>query len=338
MLIAAVFMILMSLSMLGWLPHWLVPRLPAKWARKTAGVTAGKGPFVVGMLNGLLPCGPLQAMQLYALSTGSVAMGALSMFLFSLGTVPLMLGAGIVFSMLKGKFTRTITRVSAVLVMFIAVVMFFNATGFFGWNLFSSAASRAAEVQSGSGNSAATDSGGYIAATVKDGVQVVEADLGPSGYPAIMVQKGIPVKFNLKATDSVINGCNATVIIPEFNIEKALAPGDNIMEFTPGEEGTITYSCWMGMITGNIKVVSDLSTVSKSEAEPPGNGGPGGSAVANGGCCGNTPAAFANGKIPTDNIQVAKIENGKQELAVTIDDQGYTPARSGTAKRRGSQN
>ena len=50
--------------------------------------------FVVGLLNGFMPCGPLQAMQLYALSRGTFAGGALSMLLFGLGTVPLMFGFG----------------------------------------------------------------------------------------------------------------------------------------------------------------------------------------------------------------------------------------------------
>lgn len=48
-----------------------------------------------------MPCGPLQAMQLYALSTGSFVLGALSMFLFGVGTVPLMLGVGIILNFLK---------------------------------------------------------------------------------------------------------------------------------------------------------------------------------------------------------------------------------------------
>lgn len=50
--------------------------------------------FVVGLLNGFMPCGPLQTMQLYALSTGSVVVGGLSMLAFSLGTIPLMIGVG----------------------------------------------------------------------------------------------------------------------------------------------------------------------------------------------------------------------------------------------------
>ena len=51
-------------------------------------------PFIVGLLNGFMPCGPLQTMQLFALGTGSAFKGALSMLIFSLGTVPLMLTFG----------------------------------------------------------------------------------------------------------------------------------------------------------------------------------------------------------------------------------------------------
>ena len=49
-----------------------------------------------------MPCGPLQAMQIYALSTGSFIKGALSMLLFSLGTVPLMLSIGLFYNLVKG--------------------------------------------------------------------------------------------------------------------------------------------------------------------------------------------------------------------------------------------
>jgi len=175
------------------------------------------------MLNGLLPCGPLQAMQLYALSTGSVITGALSMLLFSLGTVPLMLGAGMIFSALKGRFTRGITRVSAVLVMLIAFVMLFNAGGLLGINIGivnsgAAIAGSAASVQ----EVASGKAGDYYVASIKGGVQEVEAALERSRYPYILVQKGIPVKFNIKAEDKNINGCNNAVVFPEFGIEREL--------------------------------------------------------------------------------------------------------------------
>jgi len=65
-----------------------------------------KGPFTVGLLNGLMPCGPLQAMQIYALSTGNPLKGALSMLLFSLGTVPLMFGLGALGSLLSRRLRK----------------------------------------------------------------------------------------------------------------------------------------------------------------------------------------------------------------------------------------
>ncbi len=87
--VAGAFMVIMGLTMTGMFP-WLarfVPRMPRFFTRGLGG--RGKrsaGPFYVGLINGLMPCGPLQAMQLYALSTGSPGKGALSMLLFGLGT------------------------------------------------------------------------------------------------------------------------------------------------------------------------------------------------------------------------------------------------------------
>ena len=43
----------------------------------------------------------------------------------------------------------------------------------------------------------------------------------------------------------------------DFNIQKQLKEGDNIIEFTPNKEGTYTYTGWMNMIKNNIKVVDD---------------------------------------------------------------------------------
>ena len=44
------------------------------------------------------------------------------------------------------------------------------------------------------------------------------------------------------------------LVIPEYGIQKGLAPGDNVIEFTPTETGTFPYSCWMGMIRSSITV------------------------------------------------------------------------------------
>lgn len=81
-----------------------------------------------------------------------------------------------------------------------------------------------------------------------------------------------------------MNGCNNPVTIPIYGVERTLVPGDNILEFTPTEEGDVTCTCWMGMIRSNIKVVADVSRVNPEDVKdnPPGplperNGG--------GSCC-----------------------------------------------------
>ncbi len=262
--LAALGMLLMGLGMLGWLPSWLVPRAPAFLSMRAGKAGAGKGPLVVGLLNGFIPCGPLQAMQLYALATGSALTGALSMLLFSLGTVPLMLGAGAIFSTLKGKFAYAVQRVSAILVVFFAVVMAASAVSLSG--LRPAAAVDAPQAASApAAQEKGTDSlmrqaidKGYIPANLEKGVQKVNADLNPYVYPFIIVQKGVPVEFTITADEENITGCNQTVVFPQYNVKKALKSGDNVITFTPEESGIVSYTCWMGMVDGRILVVDDL--------------------------------------------------------------------------------
>jgi len=315
--LSGLFMVVMGLSMLGIFP-WLnkiTPRMP-KFLRSKAGAAGkGKGPFIVGLLNGLMPCGPLQAMQLYALGTGSFIAGALSMLLFSLGTVPLMFGLGALSSILSHKFTSRMMKVSAALVLLLGLVMVNRGFALSGVSLLPVAKADAA---TGTAVTVQTTQGGSV--------QNVTSKLASGSYPVITVQKGIPVKWDLQADAATLNGCNGTVLIPKFNIEKKLQPGDNIIEFTPTDAGTIPYSCWMGMIRSSIIVVD--GPVTPSSTEPPTGAASNGSAAISGGCCAgsSTATGFAGGKIPTDQIAVAKTVDGVQEVTITVNDQGYSPA------------
>jgi len=48
--------------------------------------------FLVGLLNGLLPCGLVYVAIVAALATGKIGLGAILMFAFGLGTMPMMAG------------------------------------------------------------------------------------------------------------------------------------------------------------------------------------------------------------------------------------------------------
>ena len=252
---AGVFMVIMGLNMLNIFP-WLRrlnPRMPGIFAGKIDEQKQSKRPLYVGLLNGLMPCGPLQAMQLYALSTGDPVKGALSMFLFSIGTVPLMFGLGALSTILTKKFTNRMMTVSAALVVVLGLFMFSSGMALSGFAMPS-----ISNALTNSGASAET-----AAAEIVNGKQIVTTTLSSGRYKPIAVQAGIPVEWNIKAEPGSINGCNNRIIIPEYNIEEPLEPGDNIIKFTPDESGTVSYSCWMGMIRSEISVYDDINDQSQ---------------------------------------------------------------------------
>lgn len=63
-----------------------------RWAFSTARKPHGAG--VIGFLTGFLPCGWLWLFLAAAAGTGSIGQGAVVMFAFWLGTIPILLGAG----------------------------------------------------------------------------------------------------------------------------------------------------------------------------------------------------------------------------------------------------
>ena len=211
------------------LPRGLRTKLLAK---------GGRSSLYIGLLNGLMPCGPLQAMQLYALSTGSPVTGALSMFCFCLGTVPLMLGFGLVSGRLNKRFGKPMRLVSGALVLLMGMAMLSG-----GLNL----AGLALRVPGGRN---------FDTAAVEENLQVVNSELDWQDYPDITVKAGIPVRWIVHAEAEKITGCNNEMVIPALNLRVPLSPGDNIVEFSVDEPGVIPYTCWMGMLHGSITVES----------------------------------------------------------------------------------
>lgn len=251
-ILAGLFMVIMGLNMLNIFPFLrkITPRMPMFIRKIVNSEKQGKGPFVVGLLNGFIPCGPLQAMQLYALGTGSVVLGALSMFFFSLGTVPLMFGLGALGSLLGSKFTHKMIKVSGILVIILGIIMAGRGMALSGHHIPSLENFLKSNTTPNKQNSSSTTNKSEI----KDGKQIIVSSLTDGMYPQITVKKGMPVRWILNAKEDEINGCNNVLVIPAYNVEKKLVPGENIIEFTPDEDGIIPYSCWMGMIRSEIVV------------------------------------------------------------------------------------
>ncbi len=245
-LLAGVFMVIMGVNMLGIFP-WLRrlnPRMPKIFARKiNSEKRQSKSPMIVGLLNGLMPCGPLQAMQIYALSTGNPFAGALSMFLFSLGTVPLMFGLGAFTTALGKRFAGKVMTVGAVLVVVLGLSMFTQGFRLSGLEMPSQSPEPVAD---------APEDGADI--NIVEDVQIINSTLARNRYPDITVVAGTPVKWVIDAPEGSINGCNGRLIISEYGIEHTFTEGENVIEFTPTDTGIFQYSCWMGMIRASITV------------------------------------------------------------------------------------
>ena len=240
---AGAFMVAMGLTLMGILrPGVLSKLLPKGAVRKVASATATlrqRGPFLLGLVNGLMPCGPLQAMQVYAVATGSAAVGALSLFAFCLGTAPLMFVAGSVITALKARWRRGLMRVGGAMLVVFGLVAAGNGATLLGINV-------SLPAQHGSDE--------IIAATGADGIQRATVEVDYGAYRDVRLKAGVPTELTFHVPEGKLIGCNSSLAIPAFGIQADLATGDTVVSFTPDQAGAYPYACWMGMIKATITV------------------------------------------------------------------------------------
>jgi len=193
-------------------------------------------------------------MQLYALSTGSFAAGALSMLLFVLGTVPLMFGLGLLAGALGRRFTDKAMFVGAALVVFLGLFMLSNGMTLSGVSAPSSSGAGGVASASATAEAAADATDDFV---IENGVQIVRGELKRNAYPRFTVLAGMPVKWIVTAPAGSVNGCNESIVIPALDMEYTFREGENVVEFTaPQEPGIYGFSCWMGMIRSEFVVVA----------------------------------------------------------------------------------
>ena len=240
---AGAFMVAMGLTLMGILrPGVLSKLLPKKAVRKVASATATlrqRGPFLLGLVNGLMPCGPLQAMQVYAVATGSAAVGALSLFAFCLGTVPLMFVAGSVIAALKARWRRGLMRIGGAMLVVFGLVAAGNGATLLGVNVSLPAQHGSDEV---------------VAATDADGIQRATVEVDYGAYQDVRLKAGVPAELTFHVPEGKLIGCNSSLAIPAFGVQADLATGDTVVSFTPDQTGAYPYACWMGMIKATITV------------------------------------------------------------------------------------
>ncbi len=238
-IVIGILMLVMALNMLGFFKATRIInlRLPQGLYLWAAGRAGSGSSFIVGLLNGLMPCGPLQSMQIYALGTGSALKGALSMLMFSLGTVPLMFGFGFLAGKLNQKYRKYMLSLSAVIIFIMGIHMLSDGLALSGISLIPQKSSHSEM------------------AVIEDGTQYIRTEIDYGSYPAITVRQGIPVDWTIVVPEGKLNGCNGEILVPAYDIDLKLHEGENHLTFVPHTVENVPYSCWMGMIKSSITVV-----------------------------------------------------------------------------------
>lgn len=95
----------------------VMQRLLAIGHRAAAGLSPAKRALAIGLLTTLLPCGWLYAFAAVAAGTASPAMGALTMAVFWLGTLPVLVSLGAGVQRLTGALGRRLPHVTALVLI-----------------------------------------------------------------------------------------------------------------------------------------------------------------------------------------------------------------------------
>jgi len=255
-ILAGIFLVLFGINMLG-IFKWtrkLQIRGP-KFINDLQGKSKSKNPFIIGLLNGLMiACGPLQAMYVFAAATGSITQGAVTMLVFGLGTLPVMLGFGIVASLVSSQLTKKILKASAIVVIILGMVMLNRGLALAGGPNLSTITSVSAGDNTNTVN-------------VQNGIQEINMDVTTSGYEPnkFILKKGVPVKWNINVKE--LTSCNKEIIVSAYNLDIKLKQGMNTVEFTPDKEGAVSWSCWMGMLRGTFIVKENVGTQEETQKE-----------------------------------------------------------------------
>lgn len=251
MILVAVLMTILGTRLTGLSPRlagW-APTLPMGLGRRLGlggddGAAAGYSDTraaLLGALSFFLPCGFTQAVQVYALSTGSPLLGAALLGVFALGTAPGLMALAGLPMVVSGGSRTSVLRFVGVIVLAFAVV---NANA--GLQL------------AGIGlpwSAGAAGSGPAVVAGSTTTAQTLKTTQYANGYaPAnVTIKAGQPTKWIIDSTSST--SCATSLVVPSLGITRHLRPGQNVIDLPAMAAGVLRYSCSMGMYSGTITIV-----------------------------------------------------------------------------------
>lgn len=209
-------------------------------------------PALFGLLTIFLPCGTTLAMEVLAMSSGSPFWGAAIMATFTLGTMPYFLGLGWLTTRLGDAYQQRFLKFAAVILISLGVLSVNDGLNFVGSPVTLQSIKQSFYEHSRYANQATEQAG----VPIVNGAQAATIEVHPTGYTpnSLRVKAGVPVKLTLQVKGGL--GCTSIFRIPQLRIQESLQQSPTkVVEFTPVQPGNLTWTCGMGMYTGNIDVM-----------------------------------------------------------------------------------
>lgn len=219
------------------------PKFITRYIRKTAKGTDTATPLFLGFLTVFIPCGVTQAMMATALGTGSVAMGAVLMFAFTLGTSPVFFIVAYLTTELGAKLEKFFMRFVAVLVLILGFVTLDSGLNLMGSPLSLQNLTRNWFPSQAEANPIADSAQGEIILNVQNG-----------GYFPATLKVPAGQDFTLNLVTDQTYSCARDFVIPALNFYKLLPDTGTVQVTIPAQKAgsTIFFTCSMGMYTGQI--------------------------------------------------------------------------------------
>jgi sulfite exporter TauE/SafE/copper chaperone CopZ len=249
MIAVAIVMLLLGTRLTGLSPRiagWS-PTLPLGLGRRlglgesSVNTYTHRRAAILGAASFFLPCGFTQAIQIYALSTGSPLFAAALLGTFAIGTAPGLLALAGLPVIVPSRARPTMLRLVGVVVIGFALL---NGTA--GLRLSGIRIPSLVGIANASGPTAT------IAA---DGVQDITTYQGATGYSPsnVVIYAGYPTRWTIQSSTTAT--CAASIFAPDVDVRVRLNKGANVINLPALRSGTLNYTCSMGMYSGRITVV-----------------------------------------------------------------------------------
>jgi len=257
----SVMMIFLAFQMFGFKAfrkfQFTMPKFMTRFIANESNFKGRYMPFLMGAFTFFLPCGFTITAQGLALISGNAIQGGLIMFLFALGTLPMLLLIGLssVKFLQKPHLAERFLKVAGILVLFFALYNINSQLNVLGTSSLGDLGINSTQSSNTNKNTSYKNEKGL--APIVNGKQILKMNASSRGYSPnyFKVRVGVPVRWEI--TDIGTSGCTKAVISKNlFEGEILLTPGQtSVKEFTPEKPGKYKFSCWMGMVSGIIEVV-----------------------------------------------------------------------------------